>query len=177
MGHPQPSVFETLTNATFAALMWALSRPGQLRSLPEPGMAGLVDALIDRECRVHTVSEDLAARVTRAGAVLVDMSAADHVFATAPDDASFLDRLSLGSDLYPETGATLVMPARFGSGPALRLSGPGVDGQVTVRIDGLPSGFWAKRRALMRYPMGFEMFLIDGDRVMGLPRSTDVEML
>ncbi|MEO1153446.1 MAG: phosphonate C-P lyase system protein PhnH [Pseudomonadota bacterium] len=177
MGHPQPSAFETETNATFDALMWALSRPGQARRLPARGMAGLVDALIDRECRVFAEEEAVAVRAVRAGAELVAVEAAEHVFAGAPGDAGMLDRLPLGSDLYPETGATLYMPARLGTGPALRLSGPGVEGQLTVRVDGLPQGFWPKRRAVMRYPMGFELFLIDGDQVMGVPRSTAVEPL
>jgi alpha-D-ribose 1-methylphosphonate 5-triphosphate synthase subunit PhnH len=29
----------------------------------------------------------------------------------------------------------------------------------------------------MRYPMGFEVFLVDGDRVLGLPRTTAVEVI
>ncbi|MEO1538133.1 MAG: phosphonate C-P lyase system protein PhnH [Pseudomonadota bacterium] len=177
MGHPQPSDFETLTNATFDALMWALSRPGLLRQLPEPGMAGMVDALIDRECRVFAASEALELRAARSGAEIVDVAEADHVFIDAISDLGLLDQLSLGSDLYPETGATLVMPAQFGGGSALRLTGPGVDGEVIVRVDGLYPAFWEKRRNVMRYPMGFELFLIDGDRVLGLPRSTNVEVL
>ena len=29
----------------------------------------------------------------------------------------------------------------------------------------------------MRYPMGFEIFLVDGARILGVPRSTVVEVL
>ena len=177
MGHPQPSETESRANATFDALMWALSRPGQVRRLPEPGMAGLVDALIDRECRVFAAQDEVALRAAQAGAELVAIERADHVFVANLSDATLPERLSLGSDLYPETGATLIASARFDTGAALRLAGPGVDGHVTVRVEGVPVPFWAGRRAVMRYPMGFELFLIDGDRVMGLPRSTVVETL
>jgi alpha-D-ribose 1-methylphosphonate 5-triphosphate synthase subunit PhnH len=85
--------------------------------------------------------------------------------------------LRQGSDLHPEEGATLVLAATLGEGQALRLTGPGVDGLVDVKIGGLPDGFWDMRRDVMRYPMGFEIFLIDGARVLGLPRSTAVEVL
>ncbi|MEL7150784.1 MAG: phosphonate C-P lyase system protein PhnH [Pseudomonadota bacterium] len=177
MGHPIPSDFETRTNTTFDALMWALSRPGLVRQLPVAGTAGIVEALIDRECRVYAQSDTLRVQVMRAGAELVALEEADHVFVDALSDLTLLNQVSLGSDLYPETGATLIAPARFGDGPLLRLTGPGVDGETPVRIEGVPPSFWEKRRDVMRYPMGFELFLIDGDQVLGLPRSTVVEVL
>lgn len=177
MGHPQPSNFETQTNATFDALMWALSRPGLARDLPEPGMALLVDALIDRECRVFASAPELASRAARSGAEMVEVEAADHVFLDSLDDVSVVERLALGSDLYPETGATLVAPAKFSDGASMRLTGPGIDGAMDVSVSGVPSEFWTRRRAVMRYPMGFELFLIERDRVLGLPRTTEVELL
>ena len=177
MGHPQPSEFEVRTNASFDALMWALSRPGLVRQLPAVGMAGIVEALIDRECRVFAQSETLRMQAARAGAEIVGPEIADHVFVDALNDFTLFNQVSLGSDLYPETGATLVAPARFGDGPLLRLKGPGVDGELKVRIDGVSSSFWERRRDVMRYPMGFELFLIDDDQVLGLPRSTVVEVL
>lgn len=177
MGHPQPSDIETRTNASFDALMWALSRPGLVRQLPAAGMAGIVEALIDRECRVYTQSDTLRMQATRAGAEIVGPEKADHVFVEALSDPTLLNQVSMGSDLYPETGATLVAPARFGDGQLLRLTGPGVNGEATVRIDGVPPSFWEKRDEVMRYPMGFELFLIDGNEVLGVPRTTVVEVL
>lgn len=51
---PQPDAFEIRTNATFEALMWALSRLGSLQHLPSPDVATIGEALIDRECRVFS---------------------------------------------------------------------------------------------------------------------------
>lgn len=175
--HPIPSEFEARTNATFDALMWALSRPGLIRALPGAGQAQIVEALIDRECGVHCTDPDLAAVASRAGAEIVALAAADHVFAALQPDLALLQNLRCGSDLYPEDGATLVLPADLDQGAALRLTGPGIDGSVTVSVGGLPDGFWQMRARVMRYPMGFELFLIDGARVMGVPRSTHVEVL
>ncbi|EPX85256.1 phosphonate C-P lyase system protein PhnH [Salipiger mucosus] len=174
--HPVPSEFETRTNATYDALMWALSRPGLIRALPGQGPAQIVEALIDRECAVHCADTDLAALVARTGAAPVAPEAADHLFVSAlsPD---LPGRLALGSDLHPEHGATLVAPATLGQGARLRLSGPGVDGTLEVAVGEVPDGFWTGRDRVLRYPLGFELFLVDGDRVLGLPRSTRVEVL
>ncbi|MEM7671363.1 MAG: phosphonate C-P lyase system protein PhnH, partial [Pseudomonadota bacterium] len=171
------SEFEVRTNASFDALMWALSRPGLVRQLPAAGMAGIVESLIDRECRVYAQSHTIRVQAARAGAEIAGPEKADHVFVDELSDATLLNQISIGSDLYPETGATLVAPARFGDGPSLRLKGPGVDGTTTVRLHGVPPSFWEKRRDVMRYPMGFELFLIDEDQVLGFSRSTVVEVL
>lgn len=174
---PVPSEFETRTNATYDALMWALSRPGVIRDLPAPGVEGLIDALIDRECAVHAGSPALCAYAARTGAAIVALAKADHVILPADQTPAMLRALRQGSDLHPEDGATLILEATLGTGQALRLTGPGVDGQIDVRVAGLCDGFWQMRRDVMRYPIGFEIFLIDGSRVMGLPRSTTVEVL
>ena len=175
--HPAPSDFEARTNATYEALMWALSRPGKLRRLPGAGQAALIETLVDRECRVYAQDDALRQLAGRAGAHLVPPDAADHLFLAAPPAPDLLRDIPQGSDLYPENGATLVFPASFGSGAGLRLTGPGIDGALDTQIAGIPGGFWAERQLVMRYPMGFEIFLLDGDQVMGLPRSTEIEVL
>lgn len=174
--HPTPSDFEARTNATFDALMWALSRPGRPRDLPEPGLAPIAEALIDQECHVHSDDPEIAAFAERLGAHRVAPEAADHLFLRqVPDDCP--QALRQGSDLYPEEGATLVAEARIGTGLALRLTGPGIDGAENVRVGGIDAEFWGRRARVMRYPMGVELFIVDGTRVLGFPRSTHVEVL
>lgn len=175
--HPIPSDFETRTNATYEALMWALSRPGLTRHMPATGQAGVIEALLDRECKVHCADPALAPVAARTGAALVAPDRADHLFFDCPPDAETLGQINLGSDLYPETGATLVCTVVLAQGTRLRLSGPGCNGSVDVQVDGLSDGFWQNRARLMRYPMGFELFLIDGAQVLGVPRSCQVEVL
>lgn len=175
--HPTPSEFEARTNATYEALIWALSRPGLQRDLPAPGQAGIVEALLDRECQVYCADPELAQNAARTGAALVSYEAADHLFFETLPSVDVLKQIALGSDLYPETGATLVCTATLGQGPRIRLCGPGCNGVVDIQVDGLPDGFWQTRAQLMRYPMGFELFFLDGARVVGVPRSTHVEVL
>lgn len=173
---PVQDAEEAIANQCFEALLWATSRPGQIRTLPQEGMGQIVAALLDRECAVYAREEALAEEIARTGAELVALEKADHAFVGKAENAGFLAQLQCGSDLYPDDGATLIVEATFGQGPMLRFKGPGVEGALDVQINGLPDGFWQQREKLIRYPMGFEILLVDGDRVIGVPRSTKVEI-
>ena len=174
---PAPSPAETRDNAAFDALLWTLSRPGLARDLPEPGEGAIITALLDRECLVYAADPLLMPEIMRTGAELADIEKADHVFLGAMTSSGPLDVIAIGSDFYPDEGATVIIRASIGSGAAVRLTGPGVDGAVTLQLAGLPEGFWKARAARLRYPMGFDLFFVDGARVVGVPRSTTVEEL
>lgn len=174
---PIRSADEARANAGFETLMWALSRPGHIKALPYSGEASLIDALIDRECRVFCADPLLMPQILQTGAEIAMLDTADHVFAGTLKDVSVLRELQIGSDLYPDDGSTLIVHATLGEGAKLRLRGPGVDGSCDVSIGGLPEGFWEMRKQVMRYPTGFELLLVDGDQLMAIPRSTDVEVL
>ncbi|MNS82865.1 Alpha-D-ribose 1-methylphosphonate 5-triphosphate synthase subunit PhnH [compost metagenome] len=61
-------------------------------------------------------------------------------------------------------------------GDAAMLSGPGIQTRQTLRAAGLPDGFWREwRRNHQRFPLGVDVFLTQGRRICGLPRSTRVE--
>lgn len=175
--HPTPSDFEMRTNATYEALMWVLSRPGLIRNLPTSEPTVIAETLLDRECAVYCEDTGLAQVVSRTGAEIVAPADADHLFLTHEPTSTMLAALRQGSDMYSEDGATLIIPATFGQGDKLRLSGPGIDAVLEVSISGISARFWAERARIMRYPMGFEIFLLDGSHVLGLPRSTSVEVL
>lgn len=174
---PVPDAFETRTNATFEALMWALARPGSVQALPTPGMAGVAEALVDRECRVFCDDPALADRIASLGAARVALPLADHCFLALDSGLIRLAEVAVGSALYPDDGATVVAEARFGTGQRLRLTGPGIETFAEIALDGISPIFWALRATLCRYPAGFDLFLICGTQVIGLPRSTTIEVL
>lgn len=174
---PIPSVEETRANQAFDALLGSLSRPGQIRELPKAGEASIIEALLDRECRVFCADPTLMPQVLESGAMVADLPEADHVFLGTMQNAESLLSVSQGSDLYPDDGATVVVRAVLGAGPKVRLSGPGIQTHQDVSVSGLPNGFWQLRQDLIRYPMGFDLFFVDGDQVLGVPRSTKVEEL
>ena len=174
---PTQSLAEEKANAVFDALLWALSRPGLLHNLSEQGEAQIMEALIDRECRAFCSDSAMMTTTLQTGAEITPLEVADYAFLGEVHDASALRDVAQGSDLYPDAGATIVIRADLSNGQALRLTGPGVDGDVLINVGGLPSGFWETRADVMRYPMGFEMFLIDEDQIIGVPRSTIVVVL
>lgn len=176
---PTPDREEARDNATFEAILWALARPGDVRRLPQPGLITVAMALVDGECAVYADTPDHLANLALRGADIVRLGAADHVFLEAPEafGAQPLADLATGDLLYPDRGATLCLTGRIDEGARLRLTGPGIDGAGEARIGGLPDGFWAARAGLCRYPLGVEVLVVDGDRLLAIPRSTLVEEL
>lgn len=174
---PTRSKEEVLANEAFHALLWSLSRPGQVRTLPAAGETALIAALLDRECAVSCDDPLLIPAIMETGAAVADIVMADHVFLGQFTNPARLQDVRLGSDLYPDDGATVIVRGMIGSGPWLRLTGPGVDGALDIQLGGISAEFWQTRKNLIRYPMGFDLFVLDGSKVMGLPRSTHVEVL
>lgn len=174
---PTRSAAEVQANTTFSALLWALSRPGIPQSLPYPGEGPAIDALLDRECRAYSADPTLLPELMRVGAEISEINAAHYVFLGKLHSLQLLEDIQTGSDLYPDKGALVLIRAQIGNGSELRLTGPGIDNDVILRINGLPDGFWQQRNALMRYPKGFDLILLDDANVTGVPRSTIVEVL
>ena len=174
---PQPTTDDLRDTAAFEALMWAMARPGTVQTLPE-GVADLVLALLDRETRVYAEDPGLARCIAATGATLVTPDRADHAFcATVAGTMAVLAVLPVGSALYPDEGATLAMSAAIGTGPLLRLTGPGIEGHFNLRLGDLPEGLLDLRSARCRYPEGVDLVFVDGRRIVALPRSTAVEVL
>lgn len=176
---PKPSPEEATANATFEALMWAMARPGETRTLPAPALANVVKALIDLECRAYARAPELAALLRDAGAREAAPEAAEYALLdlSDPQARADFDALQTGDELYPERGATVVAPARFGAGERVRISGPGVAAQRAIALGGLGEGFWAARAAKIAYPLGVDLILIDGVETLCVPRSSRVEAL
>jgi alpha-D-ribose 1-methylphosphonate 5-triphosphate synthase subunit PhnH len=173
-----PDLAETRSNATFEALMWAMARPGEIREMPAPGLGPVVEALIDLECTAYGDSAELRRLIAEAGASVADeIGTADHVFLEhLGDGPAALAWVRCGSALYPDDGATIVIATQLGRGQMLRMRGPGIDGIAEIRLAVTPA-FWELRAGLCSYPEGFDLFIVDGPRVVGIPRSTTVEVL
>ena len=170
-----PDALELRSNATFEALMWSLSRPGDVRTLPEAGFEAIIETLVDIECCAFADTPALREWIVASGATLADrIAVADHVFLSTIESAEIAG-INRGSALYPDDGATLVAAVPH-TGQRLRLTGPGISGSTEVSL-ALQPGFWAMRDMLCSYPEGFDCFFVDGTSVIGIPRSTKVEVL
>lgn len=174
--------------AAFRALLEATARPGTVVSLPQPdtppplpsAAAAIALALCDGDTPVwldgRLASPPVRAwlRFHAASPIVADPGAA--AFAFACGDAAPFDALATGSDEAPERSATLVLLVEaFGTGCALRLSGPGIAGETVLRVAGLPNGFvsWRARNFAL-YPRGVDVVLVSGTEAAALPRTTVV---
>lgn len=175
----------------FRSALEALSRPGTIVTLGvdvagvalQGATAHLLLTLTDEETPVWWQQADAQAMhwlrfhtgaplsPTLQGAAFAVLAAAAHM----PP----LDSFAIGSPEAPEFSSTLLIEVpSLESGPAMQWSGPGLRDTATLRIAGLPQGFWGQWRANHAcFPQGVDIIFCCADRAVGLPRSTRVQAL
>jgi alpha-D-ribose 1-methylphosphonate 5-triphosphate synthase subunit PhnH len=177
------------SQAAFRAVMDAFARPGEIRPLsraaaaPAPlstTAAALALALLDYECPlwldaalarapdvVAWIRFHIGARVTS------DSQGAAFAILAEPAQAPPFDQFSLGTAEYPDRSTTLLLQVeRFGQGPCLSLTGPGIATRARLCAEPLPPDLADRlgtNRAL--FPRGVDMILVGPDAVAALPRS------
>jgi alpha-D-ribose 1-methylphosphonate 5-triphosphate synthase subunit PhnH len=177
---------------TFRSVLDAVAHPGRvvtvagdLMAIPplHRASAALLLALADFETPVWlspTARTDAVAGFLRfhCGCPLVETaSRAAFVVAAIPSEGPALSSLDIGSDLYPERAATVILQVDgLGAGPAVTLTGSGIDGRARLACEGLDDSFWNERKALeILFPRGLDIILVDGDAIAAIPRSSCVE--
>jgi alpha-D-ribose 1-methylphosphonate 5-triphosphate synthase subunit PhnH len=171
---------EARQHAAFTAMMWALSYPGRPQRLPAGGLAAfaLIGAtLVDLETGYYTPDPELAAALARTGGQAMPPGRAPYQLYPRLDEVGLaaIAAAPAGTYLDPDLGATLVIGCALDEGPALSLAGPGIRRPLTIRVGGVPRGLWALRSAAT-YPLGWDILLVAGDQLVGLPRTTAVEV-
>jgi alpha-D-ribose 1-methylphosphonate 5-triphosphate synthase subunit PhnH len=180
----------------FRCALTALSEPGRILQLPVglrpacqqlgdavgPAALGLMLALADGDTPVwldRRASAIAAFLGFHTGAPIVDRPMAGRFALIAdPGSGPTLTAFDGGSVDYPDRSATLIVEAsRLASGGQVGFSGPGIPTRRYLTIEGLPAGFvadWASNHA--QFPCGVDILLTCGDRLVGLPRSTALEV-
>ncbi len=178
MSYPVYTETEARSRETFLALMWALSYPGNIQYLPEStnGFRLIAESLLDLETSYYTPDSDLTQILAFTGAqTLPAEQAAYHFYPTMGHTAiADLQKANIGTMLYPDTGATLIIKCRLGSGTKLIVQGAGVRNQAAVLVDDIPEAFWDFRASACHFPLGWDIYLVDEERVVGIPRSVQV---
>lgn len=180
------------SQAAFRALLAALSEPGTLQQVaseiaPPEGLAtATATALLTLADYETPVWLPEALRNGPAGAwlrfhctaALVD-SPAEAAFAVIDGTASEpkLSAFNLGTDQFPDRSTTVIVQVTgLEGGPTITLAGPGILGSRNITPQGLRSGFTDElRENSSLYPLGIDVVLACGYRLIGLPRSTQVE--
>jgi len=179
---------------TFRAALHAMSYPGRVMEAgfdldpPAPlhqASSALALTLFDFETPVwleRTASTDEVQAFLRfhCGCPLVDdPGTAQFAIVTDVETMPPLGRFKDGTDEAPETAATVILqvPRFFADTEGMRLTGPGIEDEVTLLIGGVPESFWRARAAIVdAFPRGVDLFLTDGHRLIGLPRTTKIEV-
>jgi alpha-D-ribose 1-methylphosphonate 5-triphosphate synthase subunit PhnH len=181
------------TQVVFRTLLDALSRPGSVgvveNVLPEvqatraelAAFAALL-TLCDYATPVWLAQPDTAlssALRFHTGAPLVN-EPGQAAFAYIHDASAMpaLESFALGAAESPEQSVTLLIrvEALTGGAPVV-LSGPGIQHTATIAPLGLPEHFWRERAALAPlFPCGIDCYLVCGNTLIGLPRTTQAKV-
>jgi alpha-D-ribose 1-methylphosphonate 5-triphosphate synthase subunit PhnH len=179
--HPVYTPQEALARQTFLALMWSLSYPGRAYELPASGadaFHAIGGSLLDLETSYFTPDNELALYLARTGArSLPPDRAAYHFYPTLDTDMlEFVQQASIGTLIYPDQSATLIFGCRLGLGTTFRLQGPGISPAAvqSLQLNDVPSEIWEMRTKANRYPRGWDVYLVDENRVIGIPRTTQM---
>jgi len=181
MIHPQFTDYEMRTRHSFQMMMRALSYPGCIFNLlgnPQDIYSDLADSLLDLETSFYCEDRVLLPTLQSTGARQLPVDrAAYHFFPTlAESQIKTITTANIGTLTYPDQGSTLFIGCRFGQGIRLKLAGPGIppSSNRIIQVDNIPDTFWQRRKEIARYPRGWDIFLIDGNSMIGLPRSTRI---
>ena len=179
--HPVMTLRESRAQTTFRALAAALAYPGRRQRLPADGpqaFYAIADSLVDLESSYTTNDRELDALFGPLGGRRLAVAEAHYQFypTLQPFELIELREAPVGTYLYPDRSATLVLGCRFELGVLLHLTGPGIQDIVDIDVSGIPDDFWMLRASACAYPLGWDVFLVSGDEVIGLPRTTRVEV-
>ncbi len=181
-----PESFAWLPSAqqqVFRCLMTAFSYPGRVLPL------SAVQATSEKSTLIHILATLLDGEVGLADPDSL-ITPSDRLRLEAPsmlpEQAPFVVALAefapnfspnLGSLENPEFGATLILKvASLSSGQTLNLTGPGIQAQAKLTVQGLHPGWLAARTEWnCAFPMGVDLLLIDEARVVALPRTTRIQ--
>jgi alpha-D-ribose 1-methylphosphonate 5-triphosphate synthase subunit PhnH len=101
---------------------------------------------------------------------------ADFALVACAEELPAFDAIGAYSRTYPERSATVVLqvPVLLESG--WRLTGPGIRDEARLSVPALGRGFpsqWERNRE--RFPCGIDLYLVCGERMCALPRTTRIE--
>jgi len=181
------------TQATYRKLQDALARPGLIQNLDRDGFSAVEGLPMAAAATLLTLA-DYTTPVWLPGGSEHTAAAwlAFHAGAKAtavPLEASFaflgkgaeplLCDFAAGDECYPDRSATVLVECHdFFNGARVRLRGPGIRSSIDIAPEGLRRGFWQEVEAnAVRFPLGVDILLIVGAKIMGLPRSTQITML
>jgi alpha-D-ribose 1-methylphosphonate 5-triphosphate synthase subunit PhnH len=174
----------------FRAVLDAMARPGRVHRVgaslcpPAPldlAASAVLLTLVDADTPLWIDGGPDASAWVRfhCGAPLVtDPGAASFVMAPHAGTAPPLAALDPGTDEAPQRGATLILQVAdlAADDAGWRLTGPGIEREHRLRVEGAPPGFVAAWRANRAgFPRGVDVILCAGAKLAALPRTVRID--
>lgn len=156
----------------------ALLFPGRVFQLPLHDVSAITsfaligNALLNPKNDYFTPNTDLSIYLSRTRAKPTNaMQAAYHFYPQIDERAvQSLAQAATGQDDY----ATLFVACKLREQVTLLLTGPGIPDTSSLQVDQLPAIFWQTRQGAQ--PPGWDLYLIDGHQIVGLPRTIKIEI-
>ncbi len=181
------------SNEIFRTVMNALSHPGRIFELDTelacpPAVnhtaTAILMALADYETPIwfapDIASNQLTSHFSFHTGCTISPTASDAAFAVASisSNFSFINELSLGTSENPHLSATLIlMIDGFADAEGLKLTGPGIKDQAYVNPERLPDEVISMiTQNAKLFPLGIDLLLASDDQLVGIPRSTKLEI-
>ncbi|RQT14963.1 phosphonate C-P lyase system protein PhnH [Burkholderia contaminans] len=178
----------------FRILLDALSRPGTQhtfqveldvearRRWPAAALASLL-TLCDHSTPIWFQKPDASLEDTigfHANAVATnDVKQASFAYVTDGTDMPAPDSYASGIPTEPENSCTVFIRVdAFAGGRRLNMTGPGIEHSVQIAPVGVDEAFWQLRAdSPVQAPLGIDCYLVCGETIVGIPRTTRVELI
>lgn len=184
--HVNPIWLADTQQALFNSLMQALSRPGRLENWTEwlensPVYLAVLATLLDGEVSLADVDGLLKDdHWPLLQAQNVHSEQAHYALCDGAKAIRFQPKL--GTLSSPDFATTIILKVSkldtHNGDIRLKLTGPGVNGETQVSISGIDQAWLEQRNEwCSAFPLGIDCILVDDTQIMGLPRTTKVELI
>lgn len=175
------------SQVVFRTLLDALAHPGRVYELNaqcgvpaglSPAMTAALLTLVDVDAPLWLPGDTSAdtgrfLRFHCSSRIMQAPRLATFVAVPAGHGMPALADCSQGDPAYPDRSATLIIEVEsLENGAPLRLTGPGIEDEQILRVEGLPGDFLEQWQAnTLRFPLGVDVILTQDRLVCGLPRT------
>lgn len=180
------------SQAVFRMLLDALSQPGRIWQMPvkreaalglAPATAEICLCILDRSTALwidpELDSEAIGAFLKfHTGCTTTrDPATADFAILADCQRPELLTAFNPGTPEYPDRSCTVILQTDgLNDKAGVVLRGPGIESTQWLKVNGTGSALWsALRQNNALYPLGIDVVFVDGDQIVGLPRSTQIE--
>jgi alpha-D-ribose 1-methylphosphonate 5-triphosphate synthase subunit PhnH len=148
-----------------------------------PAATALLLALLDQDTRLWlspgaSAGSAAASLKFHTGCSLAAVPGeADFAFVAGVEELPPLESFGADAQDYPERSATVLLQVPELAERGWKLTGPGIRCESGLAVPALGVGFveqWERNRA--RFPRGIDLYLVCGEQVCGLPRTTRIEL-